>query len=1146
MKKDLKYIRWLAEEAVSWVERGIISRKQKESILALYDETPADVQAEQSRTVAVESERESASLPQYKEKRKTETHRAPINLARVVIGLATLCIVAGVTVFYASNWRKMPPVAKLIQVFALIIGFYGASFVFLFSKWRSPMIGRALLFIGMVTYGVGIMLVAQVYHISAQPTHGVLAWALGVIIMAALMRDRYGLYLASLLFFVWNVWSLAIVGGPVYLFGLFAAALWFLFYREKDRIGIIVSSSLVVWYLYQISIYWISEYASDGLRGAVIIVIMVLAGAALRFAGMRLRDHEFFKQSGYISFIAGCGFHILPAALVLHVQLETANLVLVWALGVLAVSAINRERWGVYIALALSFVWNCAEFILSVRPFDYSVPLSIGMFGPLLYLYIVFVATIGFIFYRMKDRIGLLLTSLCAVWYLFQVSLFWIFTFGETGLKGYLVIGAVCAIGAGLRMLGSNIMRDDLLKYAGNVFAVSGWIALALPLALVLRVPALDAAPLVLAWATGVLAVSLRRNDSPGVYAAAGLFYVWNIWQLAYSPNPNYWFIIPIAFIGALSLYRKNRSGITLSVCGVGWYIFQIFIYHLRRRADDGLIGYLFIAGAVLLGIACMELSRRIRGRELLRGAGIASEVCAWIALLLPFTQIVVFGRTSTPEGILVWAIGILVVAVVMRQKYAIYFSMLLFVIWESWTFIKTDTPSYWFILAVLIAGFVSYRRGYKGASVVSALSVLFWIGEIIVFWSWKAAGSAEPFASLIVLFLIPLGALMAAIGRLIRTDRILGSTGLVVSVAGWIIFSLPFFLISWPGKMEEFPYLLSSGEMARPAIAYVVLAAATSGAVYLLMRRREAFKLLLVVTGVIVALFFVPMASTTARMVSIHISIIALISALLYCSYTKPEERPFVRVYAFVFTIGMIIVKGIGFTSNSVIESEYRLANLIGIILFTIVCFLVNRLIHHQLKRKNISYPVTIIDAVCAVCIWISIYCSSFEIGMQKSIFDADRVVVIMIVLFVAIAVGLYGFILSRVREGMMIIRLSLVVFIASGLTLFISGPHVSWIVYSIVFNLLLLLTSVVYIYYSAVIQSRIVLNLAVTAFVLHIVTRYFDLFWDMLSGALLFIATGIIGLIGGYFLEKKRRGLSNRIKSGKMSDHRHGEDQS
>jgi len=704
----------------------------------------------------------------------------------------------------------------------------------------------------------------------------------------------------------------------------------------------------------------------------------------------------------------------------------------------------------------------------------------------------------------------------------------------------------VCAIGAGLRLLGSFVARDDLLKYAGRVFDVSGWIALALPLALVLRVPALDAAPLVLVWATGVLAVSLRRNDSPGVYAAAGLFYVWNIWQLARSPDPNYWFIIPVAVIGALSLYRKSRSGIALSVCGAGWYIFQIFIYHSRRRADDGIIGYMFIAGAVLLGIAFMELSRRIRGRELLRGAGIASEACAWIALLLPFTQIVVFGRTSTPGGILVWAIGILAVAIVMRQIYAIYLSLLLFTVWESWTFITTGTPGYWFILAVIVAGFVSYRRGYRGASVVSALSVLFWIGEILVFWLWEATGHEEPFASLLILFLIPLGASMAAAGRLIRTDRILGVTGSVVSVAGWIIFSLPFFMISWPGKMEEFPCLLSSVGMTKPAIAYIILASVTSGAAYLLMRRREAFRLLLVAAGVTLALFFVPMASTTARMVSVHFAIIALISAFLYCAYAKPEERPFLRGFAFVFAIGMIITKGIGFVSYSVIKEDYRLANLIGIILFTIICFLVNRLVCHRLKREKISYPVTIIDAVCAVCVWVSIYCSSFETGMQKSIFDADRVVVIMIVLFMAIAAGLYGFILSRVREGMMIIRLSLVIFIASGLTLFISGPHVSWIVYSIVFNLLLLLTSMVYIYYSAVIQSRVVLNLAVIAFIAHVVTRYFDLFWDMLSGALLFIATGIIGLIGGYFLEKKRRGLSNRIKSGNMDNQGHREDQS
>jgi uncharacterized membrane protein len=125
-----------------------------------------------------------------------------------------------------------------------------------------------------------------------------------------------------------------------------------------------------------------------------------------------------------------------------------------------------------------------------------------------------------------------------------------------------------------------------------------------------------------------------------------------------------------------------------------------------------------------------------------------------------------------------------------------------------------------------------------------------------------------------------------------------------------------------------------------------------------------------------------------------------------------------------------------------------------------------------------------------------------------------------------------LYYLILTRVKTGRIMIYLSLLVLLASGITMFMAGPAVPWQLYSVIFNLLLLIISATYIYYSTVIQSKILLNAAVIGFVIHIITRYFDLFWDMFSGALLFIITGFIGLFGGYILEKKRKDLALQIE--------------
>jgi uncharacterized membrane protein len=136
------------------------------------------------------------------------------------------------------------------------------------------------------------------------------------------------------------------------------------------------------------------------------------------------------------------------------------------------------------------------------------------------------------------------------------------------------------------------------------------------------------------------------------------------------------------------------------------------------------------------------------------------------------------------------------------------------------------------------------------------------------------------------------------------------------------------------------------------------------------------------------------------------------------------------------------------------------------------------------------------------------------------------------MIILFASMAAFLYYLILKRITTDRIMIYLSLLVLLASGLTMFIAGPAVPWQLYSVIFNLLLFIIAATYIYYSTVIQSKLLLNAAVAAFVIHIITRYFDLFWDMFSGALLFIITGFIGLFGGYILERKRKDLAMQME--------------
>jgi len=180
MIKDKSFINNLISEMKEWVKEGLITSDQKSRIESRYSYIEP-VKTSVTDTVPAQPKKEV------------------INIARVVIGLATICLAAGIIIFYASNWRKMPPVFKLIQIFILMFSIYGSAFFFLDPKRKHPAIGSALLLLGIVSYGAGIMLVAQIYHISSHPTNGVLAWGIGALIVSAAARDKYGYYFSALL-----------------------------------------------------------------------------------------------------------------------------------------------------------------------------------------------------------------------------------------------------------------------------------------------------------------------------------------------------------------------------------------------------------------------------------------------------------------------------------------------------------------------------------------------------------------------------------------------------------------------------------------------------------------------------------------------------------------------------------------------------------------------------------------------------------------------------------------------------------------------------------------------------------------------------------------------------------------------------------
>ena len=483
-------------------------------------------------------------------------------------------------------------------------------------------------------------------------------------------------------------------------------------------------------------------------------------------------------------------------------------------------------------------------------------------------------------------------------------------------------------------------------------------------------------------------------------------------------------------------------------------------------------------------------------------------------------------------NGLLLWASGTLLLSMVMGEQWGYYMSMALFAIWNLWEVGDYGNAAYTFIIPMLILGFLFYMRRDRAGLLLTVVLMILYYFQVNIHWAAIHDYSSKETDAAFMYMLYALGPLLMIAGRISRSDDTLKYSGLIITLAGWIIFMVPLLALSWPYPITENRHLLlfPKGTWIQNSqfILFILLSAAGLRA---LSGRGIKTRIYVPFIAAAVILALVPHYSTTARMISTHTAIVFLIASSLSLAYLTPGEWGIEKGMAFFMTISIFIIKWLGLTGSGMGERRYMIAYLMGFIIFATVCFLINRLVKHLAERE--AYPSLILDVITSITIWFTLYVASFKIEGQVSIFTADTAVIVMIFLFITIALLLYMVLIAWLRQNRTIIYLSMIIFISSGVTLFIAGADVSWIVYSLVFNILLFIATGTAIYYSTVIQSRVLLNIAVCAFILHIGTRYFDLFWDMLSGSLLFITTGVIGLAGGYILEKKRRQLISTFDS-------------
>jgi uncharacterized membrane protein len=160
-----KHINWLLQELDLWVQEGIINDTQARAIRQRY---PSGEQAGTWGRIAFAV------------------------AGAILIGL-------GVILLFAYNWDKMHKFAKLGVVFLALISAHAAALAV-----KRPAARETLHVLGTMLFGVGIWLVAQVYHINEHYPNALLVWGIGALSLAWVLPSLPQALMAAFLFVLWN------------------------------------------------------------------------------------------------------------------------------------------------------------------------------------------------------------------------------------------------------------------------------------------------------------------------------------------------------------------------------------------------------------------------------------------------------------------------------------------------------------------------------------------------------------------------------------------------------------------------------------------------------------------------------------------------------------------------------------------------------------------------------------------------------------------------------------------------------------------------------------------------------------------------------------------------------------------------------
>lgn len=250
-----------------------------------------------------------------------------------------------------------------------------------------------------------------------------------------------------------------------------------------------------------------------------------------------------------------------------------------------------------------------------------------------------------------------------------------------------------------------------------------------------------------------------------------------------------------------------------------------------------------------------------------------------------------------------------------------------------------------------------------------------------------------------------------------------------------------------------------------------------------------------------------------------------------------KLQSRLAIGITLSGFIIWLAIASGASFVNTDQMNGipySFFLIALTGLLLNTIVNLpLVNGVLSEW--RLLMMLPGRIVGLSA---FFLALYVLSFR-SIVRIFADGSNIplteffiIVFSFLALVTLAVGIYVVVKSggsrgRLPEGIFAV---ITVFILFILAFFVSNLGEK--IFTLTTNLLLFFAVVFVVVAGYNYREPALVNIGLLFFVLDVIARYFDFFWDMLPRSVFFMAGGLLLILGGILLERQRRKMVREMQ--------------